>query len=471
MDRNKYLIKNVGILTICNFASKFLIILLVPIYTAILSTSEYGTYDLVESTVTLLFPILSLNIVDGVVRFALDKDIKKEKVASIGFALVLLSSIMFSIVIFTIRLLRIELFSSLKGLEIYIVFYYLSYVFFQLHIQLAKGLEQVKVLGIAGALNTAAMVLFNLLFLMILKIGLPGLFLSTIFAQLIASLFIGVKIGICRLVHVRYLDQVLAQKMLLYSVPLIATTIGWWINSTADKYLVTMMIGISANGIISVSYKIPQIINGLQTIFIQAWQISAVKEYGSKDTPQFYGGTFIVINLLMSIACSILICLTKFLSSIFFANDFFQAWEYVPFLLVSSVFNCASGLLGPILSANKDSKAMMNSAIIGSIVNIIGNYILIKNIGIQGAAIATLISSCVIYVVRKHAVADLIEINEYYRVLGTWGLLITQGILRIYVDNLLFQILIISLIILLNFRKVKEIIMRVLNFIFKIGGC
>ena len=110
--------------------------------------------------------------------------------------------------------------------------------------------------------------------------------------------------------------------MLIYSVPLIATVVGWWVNSCADKYIVTFILGISANGLLSVSYKIPQIINTIQGIFTQAWQISAIKEYGSSDTADFYGKTFIVINLMMCIVCSFLIFMTRPLAYILYANDF-----------------------------------------------------------------------------------------------------------------------------------------------------
>lgn len=97
---------------------------------------------------------------------------------------------------------------------------------------------------------------------------------------------------------------------------------------------VTFILGISANGLLSVSYKIPQIINTIQGIFTQAWQISAIKEYGSSDTADFYGKTFIVINLMMCIVCSFLIFMTRPLAYILYANDFYEAWKYVPFLLV-----------------------------------------------------------------------------------------------------------------------------------------
>ena len=71
-NRYKYLIKNTGVLTISNFSSKILTFLMVPLYTNVLTTAEYGTYDLSISTVSLLTPILSLNVVDGVMRYSMD---------------------------------------------------------------------------------------------------------------------------------------------------------------------------------------------------------------------------------------------------------------------------------------------------------------------------------------------------------------------------------------------------------------
>ena len=80
MSKSSYLIKNMGILTISNFSSKILVFLLVPLYTSVLSTKEYGTYDLAVSTATLLYPILTLNIVDAVMRFLMDKESDKKAV-------------------------------------------------------------------------------------------------------------------------------------------------------------------------------------------------------------------------------------------------------------------------------------------------------------------------------------------------------------------------------------------------------
>lgn len=444
-----------GILTVSNFASKILVFLLVPLYTSVLTTAEYGSYDLAVSTATLLYPILTLNIVDAVMRFSMDKGYSKEKIASIGIRFVSISIILFGLGMFILN--RFALWPDIYGLELFIFFYYISYVFNQFLIQFAKGLERVKDMGVAGVISTVITLATNILFLLVFEWGLIGFFLANIMAQALSAFYLMVRVRFFKFITDLRIDKELAKEMLVYCVPLIASVVGWWINSTADKYVVTFMIGVSANGILSVSYKIPQIINTLQSIFIQAWQISAIKEYGEKDTSRFYGNTFSIINVIMCAVCSWLILLTKPIASILYAKDFYAAWQYVPFLLIASVLNCASGLLGPILSAQKNSKAMMWSALIGGIANIILNIALVQIIGIQGATIATVICSYIIYAVRKKAVGNDIKIEKYSIVVITWLLLCLQATIEI---NFVWywELIIMVAMVMLNFNILKKLV-------------
>lgn len=79
MLKSKYnsLVKNIGLFTIGSFGSKIVSFLMVPLYTAVLSTSDYGTVDLVSSTAQLLMPILILSIQDATLRFSMDSKYKK----------------------------------------------------------------------------------------------------------------------------------------------------------------------------------------------------------------------------------------------------------------------------------------------------------------------------------------------------------------------------------------------------------
>ena len=70
--------------------------------------------------------------------------------------------------------------------------------------------------------------------------------------------------------------------MLAYCVPLIPTAVFWWIMGVSDRYLVKWLVGSDANGIYAVAYKIPTILTILATVFMDAWQLSAIAESGDR---------------------------------------------------------------------------------------------------------------------------------------------------------------------------------------------
>ena len=203
---------------------------------------------------------------------------------------------------------------------------------------------------------------------------------------MIPAIYLAVRLEIWSYTHLKISKKVQAE-VLKYSAPLVLTAVSWWINSASDKYVVSFLIGVSANGILSVAYKIPTILNTIQQLFLQAWQISAVKEYNA-DSKVFYQETFQILDALMSLLALGLILTTRIVAHVLYAKDFFVAWKYVPFLLISSVINTASGYLGAILSAKKDSKTMGESAVISAIANTVMNIVFVKWFGVQGATIA-----------------------------------------------------------------------------------
>ena len=447
-SRGIYLIKNMGILTVSNFASKILVFLLVPLYTSVLSTTEYGTYDLVISTVQLIFPLLTMNITDAVMRFSMEKNQDITKVGKIGVQYLTASFLPVGIFVLICHLT--EAIPDLQDYLLLIFLYYIFYSSYQFLIQFAKGLEKVVDMGIAGVISTIVLLVTNIMFLLVFKWGLMGFFGASVLAQFIPTVYLSLRLKIWKYFCVSGADKKLKKEMLLYCLPLIFSVVGWWVNNASDKYIVTFICGTAANGVLSVAYKIPSILNVFQNIFVQAWQISAVKEYGGDGTKKFYGDTFIFLNAMMSICCAGLILLSKPIASILYAKDFYVAWEYVPFLLVSSVLNSSAGFLGPILSAAKDSKSMAKSAIYGAGANIIMNVIFVYFVGIQGATIATAISSYIIYGVRKKAVGNQITIDSYWKVLVSWILLCVQAVVEIYFNGYALEIAIFISLLVLN---------------------
>lgn len=430
-DKNRYLylLKNIGFLTIGNFSTKLLSFFLVPLYTSILSTADYGSYDLVSTTVSLLTPILTLNIVDGTLRYAIDKDTPKHSVFSIaikhyavGFAGVVVIVIINSLAGF---------FPSIREFGLFLLLQYATTSLCNILSAFARGIDKVKEVSIAGVLGSLAMILLNILFLVNFKLGLTGYFLANIIGILVQILFLTVSMKAWRYLKLfGGKDVETSKKMHSYSTPLIANNLAWWVNNTSDRYMVTWIRGVAENGIYSVAYKIPSILSILQSIFQQAWTLSAVKDFDSEDKNTYFTRVYNMLNFILVIGCSSLIIFDKVLARFLYANDFYDAWKCVPVLLMAMIFSGMANFIGGIFQAANDTKMIMKSTIIAAVTNIVLNFFLISQIGAMGAAIATMISNMVNWSVRLVRSRNYVQMEiKLLRDILVYILLIVQSIL------------------------------------------
>lgn len=464
-NKFKYLFKNMGLLFISNFSSKILIFLLVPLYTSVLSTEEYGTYDIIYTTVQLLTPILSLNISDAVMRFSIGADRKsQEESFTCGVKFVSLGVFVTSLGIFAGKILIPN--GHFTPYLMHFLWIFVAYILNNLVIQFARGIDDISGIAISGVLSTITSIVLNIAFLLYFKLGIDGYFYAVVISSLIPVIFLGIRNRLWS-----YLTpgsdwlklSPYEKEMLNYSIPIIWVALYWYINNAADRYAVTLFCGIDVNGLYSVAHKIPAILNVIQGIFIQAWQLSAIKEYDKESGEIFYRRVYQGCQIIMSIMCSGLLLFNKVVAHILFAKEFYTAWVFAPFLLLSVVFNILSGVAGSVFSATKDSGKLATSAIVGSTVNVILNFILCFTIGGIGAAIATFISSVVIWFMRMKALRKHMYLKlNYKRHILQYALLLVQATLMICLQNnttvlYVSQTLLLFATMLVSFYEFKEI--------------
>lgn len=99
-NKIKNLSQNALLFTISGFGTRIISFFLVPLYTYVLSTDEFGSVDLVTTTVQLLIPVLTINIQDAVLRFSLDKNYKAEDAICVGFKIIGASSALLGVILF-----------------------------------------------------------------------------------------------------------------------------------------------------------------------------------------------------------------------------------------------------------------------------------------------------------------------------------------------------------------------------------
>ena len=404
-QKYKMLFSDTVVFTISSFASKILVFLLIPLYTAVLSTKQYGIADLITNTVNVIYPILTLSIMEATLRFAFDENNKNTDV---------LNNSLFVIFVAEVVILIIWPFSSVFGRTMHDYWLWFAIIFggFNLEEVLAqytKGINKTRVFAIAGVIQTLVIIISNIIGLLVLKGGLTAYLLSIVLGYYLSSAYLIVAAKI-RVEHFT-LNWNLLKEMLEFSIPTIPVLISWWINTSADKYMIIAYQGIAESGIYSVAYKIPSILAMVTSIFTSAWTISAIKNVGEDDNDEYQTNIYQFFNIANILACSILILFSKVISSILFSESFFVAWHYVPILLVAYLFSGLAGFMASSFRAAKYTKGLFGSTVIGAIVNIAMNFYCIKRFGSMGAAFTTMVGFAVMFYIRRHSMQKIVKLR------------------------------------------------------------
>lgn len=407
-DRNNYLIKNTIIFTLGSFGSKIISFFLVPLYTYVLTASEYGIVDLVVTVGTVAIPILTLNISEAVMRFALDKDADKEKITQIGTRILLIGMLV-GLLMFPVC----GFFNKISQYSAYIYFYVISLAASQLYLCDLRGKELLIYYAIGNVLNTFFVAVLNILFLLVLKEGIEGYLKAYIIANVLTAIYAIIAGKGYKSFYSLRIDKKLLLQMVKYSIVLIPNSFMWWIMNSSDRIMVSGMVSVAANGIYAVSYKLPTLVSTLTTIFNQAWSYSAIREEGTEDECEYNNKVFkALIGMAMLIGIGLLTFAKPFLS-IYVSKEYYAAWKYMPFLTVGCVYLTMASFMATSYTVHKDSFGYLFSGMFGAIFNVVMNFMLIPLIGVYGAAIATCISYILVFVFRLFHTRKYIQYNIY----------------------------------------------------------
>ncbi|MED4023444.1 MULTISPECIES: lipopolysaccharide biosynthesis protein [Priestia] len=460
MTREKKLFKNTMIYALGNFSSKGLVFLMLPIYTSFLTPREFGSYDLIVTIVTLLVPIISFQIQEGSFRYIIDEKehAQKYQVVSSTIQIIVRNLIVSNI----LYILCISFFNIHYSLLIMV--YYNVYIFSEVYLQVARGFQKNLDYAIAGIINT----LVNLISTLILTIGfnlkIEGLLISVIFGFITSLVYLEMKIKILKNIKFFNKNITIRSNLVRYSVPLIPNILNWWIMNVSDRLLLTHFMGVEANGIYAIANKFPSIIIIMNSIFYLAWQESAITEYSSKDKDKFYSQMFNGFMKFQVSCLLVLLSLSPIFIYLFVESEFKEAYLYMPFLYMGAVLSSFSSFYGTGFQSAKETKGAFYSSVLGSVLNIILNLLLIPYIGIQGAAISTMLAFLVMWIMRIY------QTKKYFRIkIDVKSLLILIVLTIIFtityfnVENILSQVIFITVSLLTAFLYNKQLCYKLLK--------
>ncbi len=426
---------------------------LVPLFTSILSTQEYGLFDVFATTISVLIPILTMGIHEAILRFTMEKDFCRSAIVHIGLRYLLISN---SVVL--LGLIVNAIFNISAVTNQYAVYFFLMFFTQSLSaivISYARGIGKITELSISSIFCAAVTIFLNILFLVVFQMGLAGYFLANSIGPLMQCVYLIIFADIPEHLFRKTDYREEKKQMLKYSVPMITNSTAWWINNTSDRYIIILFCGLAENGIYSVATKIPSILHIFQVVFNQAWSLSAVRDFDAEDKSGFFSNTYKIYNCFMVLACSGIIITSKILAKFLYVKEFYTAWQYVPWLTLAIVFGALSGYLAGFFTAAKDSKIHAKSSVFGAVLNIILNFIMTPYMKALGAAIATFISYFAVWLIRYRHSKKFIKMKvNYARDIGSYLLLVLQAAAMnlILEDRMLYPVLLLLFfgILLLN---------------------
>ena len=458
MSRTKKLAANTVLFAVSNFGSKILTFLLVPFYTHVLNTAQYGTVDIIITTVSMLLPFVTLSMSDAALRFAMDPEVDSKKAFSSALFVVLVGNgLSLAIVPLITHLLKLNEYWFI----VYVILFFNS--LYSLSAQFSRGISKNVQFAAAGVIQTLVLVVSNIIMLIVFKMGVTGYLYSLVLSYLIPFIFLFFTSRLYKYLTFK-IDKKLVGQMAKYALPLIPNTIFWWAMNALDKYVINYFHGTSLNGLYAVSHKIPTILNTFNVIFFQAWQLSAIEEVNAEDRRDYYSRVFYYLSLTMFWVMSAIMLILRPLFSVWTAPEYYDAWKCTPILLFATLFMSFSSFWGSNFIALKKTGGVLKSAAIGAAVNLGFNFLLIPKFELYGAAFSTALGFLVTWLVRVWDSRKELAVRINFRVFFTvLALLIAQIPLLHLSGYMIYQAALFVAVSVICFLSMRDMIRAVLK--------
>ena len=438
MNKKKQLAKNTIIIFFGRVCTQLISFFLLPLYTSYLITSEYGLVDLIQTYITLLVPIITLELEMGIFRYLIDarsseKDTKK--LLSNNFYILTISLLIFSILFIIFTSFVAIPFRWLILIDIIVCV--LSGNF----LQVARGIGKTVDFSISSVLTGITIVISNIVLIVFMGMQAEGMIISMALGNFICSLYLFLRLKLYSKINFKLVDHKQIREMYKYSIPLIPNGISWWIVNVSDRTIISFILGASANGIYAISNKFPTIISSLTGVFNLSWSESAALHINSRDRDEFFSDIFnTIMKLFTSLGVGMIACM-PFVFPLLINKSYNDAYNYIPYLVLGTVFNVAICLYSQVYLAKKLSKQVASTAVMGAIINILINIIFIKKIGLYAAALSTAISYFVMMMYRHFDLKKYVNIKVEKIFIIKTLIIFTFSITLYYLNNLYLNIL------------------------------
>lgn len=394
MNKFKLFIENFLVYGLGGIISKLIPLIMVPIVTRLMPNTEYyGISDLSNTVVQFGSAIAVIGMYDAMYRMFFEKEDEEYKKNICSTAL--LFTMITSLIVFAIMLIARNFIAQyFFGNSKYAYVVYLSAMAVLVSatnsiISAPTRMQNKRKIFLVT--NTVSPLLSYSISIPMLLAGHYVIALPL--AAVVSGVTMEIAFGILNhgWFNFRRFDKKLLRQLLIIAIPLFPNFLIYWLFNSCDKVMITNILGIGAAGIYSVGSKLGHCSQLIYTAFAGGWQYFAFSTM--KDDNQVKSNSMIFEYLgVISFVATAFICAWSYLIfNILFTDKYLTGYVVAPYLFLAPLLQMLFQVACNQFLVIKKTWPNMLILSSGVVINIVINYFLIPVLGIEGAAIATLL--------------------------------------------------------------------------------
>ena len=387
------MLKTTIIYFIGQMSSRFLSILLLPLYTNSIDTESYGYFDIVQTYLNVAVPFFFFEIWSAMLRFSLEESEKKgkEKIITNSFCICGIGLILFCSVYF--------IYSQFIHIEYstYVFLYAITWMMQLMAMASCRGLQDNIAYALSGVIGVLVVSSVSLIGVFIFHWDIETLFISNILSFVSQTLFVLLKTKFYQYIRLKTIDKSILLQLWHFCIPLSANTIFYWLLNSINRVIIVNYLGYSANGIYSVSNKLGNIVTALVSIFMLSWQEMIYKlDYKKKGEIQnIYNSEFGDIKNLLAIGVVCLIPFTNIFFDVLIGKNYSEAFTLVLPMYLMVFISSINSFIDVVYSAVHNTRLLLYVKIMGGCVNILCMLLLVGKIGLYSSPLSIVIAQCI----------------------------------------------------------------------------
>ena len=463
---NKSLSGSVAWYGLGNLFVRSLSFILLPLYSNLISTTEFGNYSLLISVYAVAQVFFQFGMFGALNKFYIEEKSENKRLvifSSILNSIIIIASFLTLILWLLSSKISVIIFNSPDFKNIltltFAALFFETLGFYILSLLKTMGLaKKVVVYSASGAILNLVL---NVFFVYFLKLSVYGIIL----AQLISSIvLLMLLLPVIKNKYVFRIDKGIFNAVIKFSLPLIFANLFMAGSNVADRFILNIYSGREQVGLYSFAYRIALIMSILIGSFSTAWYPYSLNLFYSSDYKYSFGK---VLNKLVAVSCLLLLVVSLLAGYLFdihilgisFFNPAYRAGiVIIPIVMIGYIFNGISSYYSVYPSVSNKSYHLMISELLAFLMNVLLNIILIPRLGIIGAALSTAIGflcgASYLFTLSRREIKIVYHVKELFIIIITAlaFLLVGKEVNSLFIDIIL---IILYLLTLHFFAKIK----------------